>query len=333
MVSEAMISNAIYHQSEGKAPGPDLLNFKAIRLLWNWNRERIVNITRQCVRLGYHPKVWKTAKGVVIRKINKPDYSQPKAYRVISLLNCLGKVVEKVITELISTTIEAKLHTGQLGCRKRRSVVDTAACLTNRVYKAWAKGKISGALLMDVKGAFDHVSKTQLTKRLQELEADPQIIKWTESFMTDRKASLLINGHENAMKPTKTGIPEGSPVSPILFASYISGIFEEIEEEVMGATGLSFVDEISWLATGKDVIEITKLLEACGKAAKTLAAKNAVEFDMIKTEPVIFTKKKKRADMAIDLGDGIRVQYNKGATRWLGLWLDSALNIKEHHNK
>jgi hypothetical protein len=48
--------------------------------------------------------------------------------------------------------------------RKRRSVVDAATCLTNRVYKAWAEGKIAGALLMDMQGAFDHVSKTQLTK-------------------------------------------------------------------------------------------------------------------------------------------------------------------------
>jgi hypothetical protein len=220
-----------------------------------------------------------------------------------------------------------------LAAEKCRSVVDAAACLTNRVYRAWAEGKIAGALLMDVKGAFDHVLKTQLTKRLQELKADPQIIKWTENFMTDRKACLLINGHESTMKPTKTGIPRGSPVSPILFAIYISGIFKEIEEEVMDATGLSFVDDISWLATGKDVMEITKHLEACGKAAKTWAARNAVEFDMIKTDSVLFTKKEKRADMAIDLGDGIRVQYNKGATRWLGFWLDSALNFKEHHNK
>jgi hypothetical protein len=37
--------------------------------------------------------------------------------------------------------------------------------------------------------------------------------------------------------------------------------------------------------------------------------------------------------MAIDLGDGIRVQYNKGATGWLGFWLDSALNFTEYHNK
>jgi retron-type reverse transcriptase len=103
-----------------------------------------------------------------------------------------------------------------------------------------------------------------------------RIIKLTESFMTDRKASLLINRHESSIKPTMTGIPQGSPVTPILFAIYISGIFEEIAEEVLRATGLSFVDDISWIATGKDVMEVTKLLEAYSKAAKTWAARNAV---------------------------------------------------------
>lgn len=51
-----------------------------------------------------------------MRKANKPDYSQPKTYRVISLLKCLREVVEKVVTELITITVEPKLNTGQFGC-------------------------------------------------------------------------------------------------------------------------------------------------------------------------------------------------------------------------
>lgn len=76
---------------------------------------------------------------------------------------------------------------------------------------------MAGVILMDVKGAFDHVFRTKLTKRMHQLEADPQLIRWTPSFLTDRKASILINGHESGMKATQTGIPQGSPVSPILF--------------------------------------------------------------------------------------------------------------------
>jgi hypothetical protein len=38
--------------------------------------------------------MWKVAKGVVLRKANKSDYNNPKAYRIICLLNCMGKIVE-----------------------------------------------------------------------------------------------------------------------------------------------------------------------------------------------------------------------------------------------
>jgi hypothetical protein len=119
-----------------------------------------------------------------------------------------------------------KLYKGQFGCREHHSVADVAACLTEEVYQSWAKGKIAGAILMDVKGAFDHVSRTRLTKRLEELEADLQLIRWTDNFMKERKVSLIINGHETAMELTNSGIPQGSPVSPILFAIYMSGVFE-----------------------------------------------------------------------------------------------------------
>src|SRR5579871_2963489 len=36
-------------------------------------------------------------KGILLRKPNKPNYSIPKAYRVISLLERLGKVGEKPV--------------------------------------------------------------------------------------------------------------------------------------------------------------------------------------------------------------------------------------------
>jgi hypothetical protein len=34
---------------------------------------------------------------VIIPKPNEPDYSDPKAYRPIALLNCLRKILEKLM--------------------------------------------------------------------------------------------------------------------------------------------------------------------------------------------------------------------------------------------
>jgi len=48
------------------------------------------------------------ASGVVIGKPGKDNYSNLKAYRSISLLICMGKVVEKVATELLSEEAECR---------------------------------------------------------------------------------------------------------------------------------------------------------------------------------------------------------------------------------
>jgi hypothetical protein len=49
--------------------------------------------------------------------------------------------------------------------------------------------------------------------------------------MRDRRASLVINGHESAMTPTSTVIPQSSPVSLILFAIYMSGVLTKCKRK------------------------------------------------------------------------------------------------------
>ena len=63
---------------------------------------------------SYHPRCWKEATGVILKKPQnaKPpyrDYALPKGYRVISLLNCLGKVAEKIIAKRLAAIAEIKI--------------------------------------------------------------------------------------------------------------------------------------------------------------------------------------------------------------------------------
>ena len=90
-------------------------------------------------RLGLRPPVWKVAKGILLRKPNKPGYTAVKAYRVISLLNCLGKVVEKIAADAVARHCETTgvLHQGQMGSRKQQSAIDAVACLIQNTHEAW----------------------------------------------------------------------------------------------------------------------------------------------------------------------------------------------------
>ena len=49
-----------------------------------------------------------------------------------------------------------------MGGRKNRSAVDTVMNLIHDIQHAFHKNHVSTAVLLDVKEAFDHVSKTQL---------------------------------------------------------------------------------------------------------------------------------------------------------------------------
>ena len=124
-------------------------------------------MVQQSARLGYQPKRWKRARGVLLEKVGKRDWSLVKSHRVISLLNCLGKVVEKVVAGLLSEYCEtfSKLHPGQMGARKQRCAIDAVASRVCKVQESWAEKKLAAALFMDVKGAFDHVSKTSLVEK------------------------------------------------------------------------------------------------------------------------------------------------------------------------
>jgi hypothetical protein len=87
------VQEALFAQSVKRAPGIDKLGFRALRLLWLWDEDRMVAPVRGCITSGYHLRVWKMAKGILLGEQDKPTYAVAKAYRVISLLSCLGKIV------------------------------------------------------------------------------------------------------------------------------------------------------------------------------------------------------------------------------------------------
>ena len=189
---------------------------------------------------------------------------------------------------------------------------------------------MAGTLLMDVKSAFNNVNKSLLGRRMETLEIEPDLIRWTHSFMSERQVQLVLDGRTGEASQVDTGIPQGSPVAPTLFVTYLSGIFDKVEAAVPGVRGLSFVDDVSWWADGKDGEEVATKLSEAAAAATEWAARNAVAFDPGKTEAALFHRKRSLPQTTVAVGD-CDIPFNKEATRWLGIWLDSQLTLKEHH--
>jgi len=105
-----------------------------------------------------------------------------------------------------------------------------------------------------------------------------------------------------------------------------------VEKTAPGISGLSFVDDIGWWAVGRNDGEVAARLSEAAAAAMEWGRNNGVAFDQGKTEAAMFWRKRKgtEAKAKVIVGDE-EVPFNKEATRWLGVWLDSQLTLKEHH--
>jgi len=136
------IQEAVFDQLTKTAPVLDRFGLMVIRLLWNWDSKRIAEIVKRSLRLGIYPGVGKGATGVAIPNLNKPDYGAAMAYRMIMLLNCLGKVVEHVAANAIASQCDQRrlLHDGQFGCRYRKYAIHTVGRLIKRVEAVWGRG-------------------------------------------------------------------------------------------------------------------------------------------------------------------------------------------------
>ena len=112
---------------------------------------------------------------------------------------------------------------------------------------------------------------------------------------------------------------------PILFLIYIRDLFYTLED----VYPLSYIDDIGLVTASTSLQKNAKILEREVKKLTVEGQRQAIEFDLAKTELLHFTKGKK-AKVPIYLPTGEKIVPAKGAVRWLGVWFDAHLTFKEH---
>ena len=295
-VDDLRVRRAFQKTSGKKSPGPDGISLLVVRtLFFSWDTARVVALIRAHIHLGTHPARWKLARGVIIPKPGKDDYGVAKAYWCISLLNCIGKMVEKVAADLISEHCEATqgFHPGQYECRAGHLAVDAVGVAIAQVQEAWKRGTIAGALLMDVAAAFPSVARGCLLRKMCNARVDECLVHWTDSFMRNRRLIMSIDGQDGKEMGVTTGLPQGSPVSPVLFALYIAEIHQAVESQMEDCRGISFIDDVTWIVEGVDLDDVMAKLEGCARVSLRWVENNAVRFKTAKTEAILFSRKRK----------------------------------------
>lgn len=114
---------------------------------------------------------------------------------------------------------------------------------------------------MDVKGAFERVGRNRLMRKIDRMGAEEKPVRWADSFMSERKVSLMVDSHQYDAVEIEMGVPRGSPVSPILLGIYHSRIFKKVKEDMEGCMAKLFADDCEWLVTANLMAQLCERLE------------------------------------------------------------------------
>lgn len=106
-ISSDEVMKAITHPVADKAPGVSGIPNRFLRCVAPHIIDSLTRLFQACFDLGYYPRFFKEANTVILKKPNKPNYSEPKAYRPIALLDTLGKALETVISKRLAGLAES----------------------------------------------------------------------------------------------------------------------------------------------------------------------------------------------------------------------------------
>ena len=343
------IKRALSSFSNHKAAGPDKIDIKMLKKGGSVVEDMLLLLFNQMFSLGYVPLGLKERWIIPIMKPGKPG-NIPKNLRPISLTSYIGKVYEKIlvyrmVTYLVRLRLLESVHFAYLS---GRSTTDCIVYIVDRITRNLNRNIKTHGVFFDFSSAFDTVQLNLLLWKLRhEYFMTGRFIQSLAAFLCDRRSAVKINGFISSWLPDVVGVPQGGSLSPILFLIYIDGL--GLVNNIPGLTFGIFADDLAVFTSFRDSYESWRALQNGILFIQWYTLHHGLFLNQDKTQYKLFQASRTiHRDHKLSLyfsgslitaiapgplvSDSL-VNYESGAVKYLGIWLDTNMSFKFHAEK
>ncbi|KAG1038994.1 hypothetical protein G6F43_012604 [Rhizopus delemar] len=205
-----------------KAPGSDHIRTEMLLPIAKDLIPPLTLLFKLCWRWSSVPRAWCTAQVIPIYK--KGDPLDPGNFRPISLTSVFRKLLELCIQDTLVSTAPP-LDMVQGGFRRNRSTLDQVLCLHElcRQHSEDHYGEAPVLAFLDIKSAYDTVDRAIIWRALETYVSSP-MLGLLQSLFDQVSIEVLLSGYSSPAFWPRTGVLQGSILSPFLYSIYINSL-------------------------------------------------------------------------------------------------------------
>ena len=204
---------------------------------------------------GPFPKSLEQGIVKLLLKKRGTDVNELKHYRPVCNLAFVSKLMEKAvdvqITEFLKRPNLLPVHLSSY--RQKHSVEPALLHIHGEIMAAFDKNKVCVLALLDQSSAFDLVKHDILLDVLRyQFNFADVVLDWFASYLSGRSTCVFVYGANGALgrsglKPSTTGVRQGSILGPKLFNCYVSSLTTILDK--CDVTNHFYADDIQLLVS------------------------------------------------------------------------------------
>ena len=225
IITEEEINKAMKKLNNNKACGDDEIYNEYIKNSQSKMIDIYVKLFNIILDTGTIPESWLSGNIIPIYK-NKGSKDDPKNYRPITIISCLGKLFTSILNDRLSKFSDEVnlICENQAGFRKGYSTIDNIFILHSLIDMFKQLKKKLYCIFIDFEKAFDKVWREGLWHKLLANNIGGKVYNIIYNIYQGIKSRISFEGNFSEFFPCNNGLRQGENLSPFLFSLYLNDI-------------------------------------------------------------------------------------------------------------